>query len=236
MEILKNLFGKSNKWDQHKLVSEIRKWQDSKSLPLESSLPSSFYLSTEFWDSAKRIYTFTYKDKKEHAISLWSIYKQIVVTDVTRGSASKVTTQDRIQVKFDPIKGKQEYTMRVMVNGEQKERRTVKVSDIKKVQQNKELRFLFNIHTHPPHNIEGMLLQNEYSYFSQTDLNTLLTGSAPAIGLITDKVIFVFKTRNTPKEHGLGENEHPTREYNRDVLKLVEYEADFVKKLFVRKV
>lgn len=233
MEFLKSLFKSSPTWDQHKLIQAVRSWQDTNYMPLWSALPPQFTLSQEFWEKIMQIHRYTEQDGKEHAISVWSIYKQIIITDITRGSESKVTTNDRVQVKFEVIKGKQAYTRLVFVNGKEYERTTIQVDKMPRNQKEAEMRYLFNVHTHPPHKVANMVeTKTYYSYFSQTDINSLMTSSAVMTGLVTDKLTFLIKTRNTPQGHGLKEGEHPNEDYIRDTLRIAEYEADFTSKLF----
>lgn len=233
MDFLKSLFKSSPNWDQYKLFQAVRSWQDSKYFPLWSALPPQFILSYEFWEKAAQIKRYTEEDGRERAISVWSIYKQIVITEIVRGSESKVTTNDRIQVKFEAIKGKQAYTRFVYVNGKENERITIPVDKMPRNQKEAELRYLFNVHTHPPHKVANIVeSKTYYSYFSQTDINSLLNSSAIMTGLITDKVTFLIKTRQTPKDHGLKQGEHPDEAYIRDKLRIAEYEADFTEKIF----
>jgi hypothetical protein len=214
----------------------MRSWQDSKYMPLWSTLPKQFRLSDDFWEKVMQIHRYTEQDGKEHAISVWSIYKQIIITEITRGSESAVTTNDHIQVKFEAIKGKQAFTRFLYVNDKERERATIPFEKMPRNPKEAEMRYLFNVHTHPPHRVSNMIeSKTYYSYFSQTDINSLLTTTAVVTGLVTDKITFLFKTRNTPKEHGLGVGVHPDEAYIRDILRIAEYEADFQDKIFILK-
>lgn len=235
MDFLKKLFEPSKTWDQYKLIKMMRQWQDTGDFPLWSGLPESFILSSDFWQKALEIYRYTEQDQKEHAISLWSIYNQIIITDVTRGDENAVTTNDRVEVRFELIKGKTSYLRRLLINGKEKEKTIIPYEKLPKTQKDAEMRYLFNVHTHPPHKVSNLLESKMfYSYFSATDLNSLLSGKAVATGMISDKVTFLFKTRSTPKELGLPAGQHPDAAYIRDVLKIAEYEADFHEKRFRR--
>lgn len=233
LKFLKNIFqpNKNTVWDEYTLVKNMRKWQDSSYYPLKSSLPDVITFSDKFWNQATSIYKYTYKDGLEHAFSAWSIYKQVFYTKVQRGTKTKVTTQDRVQVKFDSYKAGK-YIMRIFVNGDEVEKRTLDQSQIKNNQADSELRFLFNLHTHPHHE-NPMTEEPHYSYYSRTDINSFFSSKAAMTGLITDKISLLFKTRETPKEHGLGQSQ-PTNKYLYSNLHLAEYLADFDRKRFYR--
>lgn len=194
---IKNLFipsGKMKSQDFYYLKDKIGYWRKSGSYPDYYQLPALISFPTKFWNRIKDVHRYTLGDKHERAVSVWWADGEYVLTENIRGSVSRVNIpKQSVSVRYEPIGGKRGYFRKIIeANGKvySKDTEYLKSPGKKKV----EVRFLFNMHTHPPNKSSDNLSNPKYSFFSMTDIKSFVKGSAAVTGLVTDKMWLLFKT------------------------------------------
>jgi hypothetical protein len=106
-----------------------------------------------------------------------------------RGTHTQVTANHTLQVKYQVPANKKNYQRSIILDGKLISKQPVKP---KKLPNQTEMGFLFNVHSHPIHvNAFG---EKTYSFFSDTDIRTLIESEAIISGLVTDRFWLVCKT------------------------------------------
>lgn len=203
MGLLNDLFGgmfsSSNtvrKVPIYTLRKQIVQWTKYKSYPTYYELPPAIQFPSEFWTRVKEIHRHTTGDKHERAITVWWADGEFVLTDSVRGKQQEVLIpKQKISVKYQPQKGTKWVRRIITVNGKVYSKNSVLTEDLRKIKQI-EVQFLFNMHTHPPH--ESAEKGTYYSFFSEVDVRSFLTSNAFMTGLVTDKLWLMAKTNLTP--------------------------------------
>ncbi len=169
----------------------LKKWREAKRFPPKSGWPTNIQMSGSAWDSIRKLYLLTNQDNHEYETSMFFADGDTYMTQPYRGTTNSVSAKHSIQVRFVPDQGRKVYNKLVEIDGRVVDKDVVKPEKLPKKTQ---LGFLFNIHTHPRHvNMAG---QVTYSFFSDTDIRSLLSSDAIISGLITDSFWLVGKTDN----------------------------------------
>ncbi len=198
---LTNLFSFSNKVQTESMFSlrsKIINWTNSRVYPAYYELPAGISFSPEFWNRVNEIYRHTQSDGHERAVSVFWADDDFVLTESVRGDTSQVNIPGQtVQVAYKKT-GSQQFAEKVVsVNGTVYSSKSVEWRSVprdKKI----EVLFLFNMHTHPPHNaMSGSNSTSLYSYFSLTDINSFLQSNAVLTGMISDKLWLLAKTNET---------------------------------------
>jgi len=170
----------------YSLREKIFSWQDTLHYPSSEGLPAGISFPSEFWSRVNDIQRFTREDGFERAITVWWADGEFVVADYVRGDKKKVTIpKQEIQVEYKKITSSR-YEKVVTLAGKVYSRRSVQPTEVAR-KKSIQVKFLFNMHTHPPH-------ENEYAMFSATDIRSFLSSRSALTGLITDKLWLLFKT------------------------------------------
>ncbi len=201
---LSSLFGSSDKIPTthfYQLRKKLLYWNETGKYSSFATLPPAISFSSDFWERVKEIYRHTTKDGYERAITVWWADGEFVLTESIRGGKSKVNIpKQKISVSYKPTHDRQ-YAERVIeVSGKVYSKRRILWKNVKKGKKI-EVQYLFNMHTHPPHEVgDGSSKSKEYSFFSKTDIDSFLKSSAAITGLITDRLWLLVKSSDSPKK------------------------------------
>ncbi|MEI6462151.1 MAG: hypothetical protein WCO33_00590 [bacterium] len=167
--------------------------------------PDKSYLDDYTWEQIKRLYKWTSEDMHEYEVSLFNIDSDIIFSPIDRGNYQKVISSHSAEVKYLPDNKTHTYLKHMYSDHELVRKRLIKVEELPK---QIVVKYLFNFHTHPQYNQQDLMqLQMKtpqmdqerfYSFFSGTDVNTLLSNGNYCIGLITDRVWILCKTVRSP--------------------------------------
>lgn len=167
----------------------LKKWRDAKRYPPLSVWPREISLDSKAWDGIQRVYNLTRMDGHEYETAFFFVDGDTFLTTPMRGSRDQVTASHSLQVKYEVDQKKRVYYRNVIIDNRVVAKSTIKPTQLNA---NTQVGYLFNIHTHPQH--LNSFEQTTYSFFSDTDIRTLLGSSALISGLVTDRFWLVGKT------------------------------------------
>ncbi|GAB4162664.1 MAG: hypothetical protein Fur003_5580 [Candidatus Dojkabacteria bacterium] len=205
----------------YRLYTNLRKLQDQRTYPYDYQLPDKIFFTPEFWKQVITLYKATRSDEHERAISVFWADGDLIFSSVVRGTTSSVTPSNQVDVKYDYSRYKGYLTKRVYVDGD-----IVIEKDIyyKNVPKKIEVKYLFNMHTHPPHQYEN---GTYYSFFSLQDIKSLLGSGAVITGMIGDKLWLLIRTVKSPSDTGTITEPEINMESLYERLHIVTYYGDF---------
>lgn len=197
LDSIKNIFwgdkgGSSMSFYQ--LYSKLREWKAKKVYPYDYELPEAISFPPEFWKEVIKLYKYTRGDKLERAISVFWADGDLIFSSVVKGNEKSVTPSNNVRVSYTPSRNEGYYTKEVFVDNKQTLKREIYKT---KVPQQIEVKYLFNMHTHPPHENGETTF---YTFFSLQDIKSLLSSNAIITGMIGDKLWLLFRTYKTPAQ------------------------------------
>jgi hypothetical protein len=157
-------------------------------LPSSKAYPDEITLTSTIWRELKQLVKFTQKYNYEHAVGIYSIGNDIFITPPHRGTKHNVQINDKISLQYEH-KTRDWYTEIVKLNGKVHAEKEIKYKDIPK---QPKIEFLFTVHSHP---LENPDKKEIHSFFSPTDLNSLLLRMNLCLGLVTRKLWLVCQTK-----------------------------------------
>lgn len=167
----------------------LQKWRQAKRYPTAGSWPNEITLDRRAWDGIERLYNLTQMDGHEYETSFFYLDGETYLSTPLRGTTNEVRAQHSLQVNYQIDQAKRVYYRNVVLDGKLINKTVVTPESIKKPTQ---VGFLFNIHSHPEH--VNFAQQVTYSFFSDTDIRSLLASDALVSGLVTDSFWLVVKT------------------------------------------
>ncbi len=172
----------------------LQKWKKFNKVPPASGWPSEISLGKDFWDGVIRLYKYTASNNHEYETSFFFVDGKTISTPPLKGEKSSVTSKHQLNVKYVP-KDKYYYEKQIIIDGKILQKESVRINRLpKKI----DLGFLFNVHSHPAHYLDqGGQRIKTYSFFSATDINSLIHSSSILSGLVTDEFWLVCKTDKT---------------------------------------
>lgn len=177
------------------LVKIIRSTNRTGEFIQKDDWPEKIDLHNHVWANILKLYTYTSTDSTEYELSFFYIGDDVVVSKPITGGEHRVSAHHSLEVNYQEEKGK--YVRSVFLDEVVVD---VSVVDEVPVEQEEETGFLFNIHSHPIHlNYEG---ERVYTFFSPTDIRTLLNSKYLLTGLITDELWIACKTDQSISEIG----------------------------------
>lgn len=204
------------------LSKSVGSFPDNISVPNDSR--SGLFSSTNiFWEKIEQLRKYTdstaERFSKEHQGSTgWEYEMMMVFVDdkfyysaiSTSRDYTQVTSKHSIQIEPDFDSKNLVLVDKVLVDGKQVGSLTYKGNtEIENREQkvksgNYNMGFVCHFHSHPQVQVNG-LNKRIYTFFSPTDINSLLYGSTPLMGLVTDRVWLLVKPENnnfapTPQE------------------------------------
>jgi hypothetical protein len=175
----------------------LKKWKEFDKYPPKSGWPKQITLDSDAWDGIQRLYNLTQMDNYEYESSFFYVEGDTFITTPQRGTRENVTANHSLQVKYEVNKKRKLYYRNVIIDGKTVSKTAVKPEKLPK---KTDIGFLFNIHTHPEHvNYND---QVTYSFFSDTDIRSLLASSAMVTGLVTDSFWLAAKTDSVISQIG----------------------------------
>ncbi|MDA9865583.1 hypothetical protein N9C96_02795, partial [bacterium] len=175
----------------------LKKWKEFNKFPPLSGWPKEITLDTQAWSGIQRLYNLTQMDNFEYESSFFYVEGETFITTPKRGTRENVTADHSLQVKYEVNKKRKLYYQNVIIDGKVVSKKGIRPD---KLPQKTDIGFLFNIHTHPEHvNYNN---QVTYSFFSDTDIRSLIGSSAIVTGLVTDSFWLVAKTDNVISQIG----------------------------------
>lgn len=175
----------------------LKKWRQAKRYPPASAWPKTIELDTKAWEGIKKLYTLTQMDNFEYETSFFYVGGETFQTTPLRGTRDHVSSSHSLQVKYDVDQKRRVYIQNIVLDGKVVSREVIKPE---KLDNNIQAGYLFNIHTHPEHiNQHG---QQTYSFFSDTDIRTLLASDSLVSGLVTNVFWLVVKNDNAISQIG----------------------------------
>ena len=174
--------------DYYKFFNFLQTYSRISHAPKFLLWPGEITLNSQTWDYIRRIYGFTFHDGYEYAQTLYFADSDIVATKIQRGYRDYVYINQRVELKYKPVPGKDEYEKQILIDSSIVMK--YKISSAKIPRQH-EVGTLFSIHTHP---IQEYGNRKFYSFFSDRDINSLLSGNYLCVGLVTDKLWLACKS------------------------------------------
>lgn len=195
MNLLKKLFGSedSNNMTFYQLYQKLRGWNDNKTFPYDYELPDSISFPPEFWKRIIELYKATKSDGNERAISVFWADGDLVLSSIVKGDNRSVKPNNKVRISYIPSRHQGYLTKEVYVDEKKYMSKDVYH---KRAPKSIEIKYLFNMHTHPPHNMTDG--STYYSFFSLQDLKSLIGSNAVITGMIGDKLWLLVRTNKTP--------------------------------------
>ncbi|WKZ31271.1 MAG: hypothetical protein QY318_00655 [Candidatus Dojkabacteria bacterium] len=231
-QFLKNIFSSNsaNVMTFYQLYQKMRAWNKSGTFPYEFELPDVISFPEDFWKKVIELYKLTKSDGNERAISVFWADGELVLSSVVRGDSRSVKPNNKIRVSYVQSKHQGYLTKEVYVDEKKYMSKDVYH---KRAPKEIEIKYLFNMHTHPPHNMQDG--STFYSFFSLQDLRSLLGSNAVITGMIGDKLWLLFRTVKTPQLPADFEEREISVETLGSRLELGVYSGDFNGKLYRHK-
>jgi len=209
----------------YSLYNKLVEWENKKIFPYEYELPQSILFPSEFSTKVINLYKLTRKDGLERSVSIYYVDGNLVFSSVTTGNTRFVRSNSNIKVEYKRSRNPEYYTKIIYVDNSIYSKRDIYY---KRVPKSIEIKYLFNMHTHPPHKQDNLYY---YSFFSATDIKSLLNTKAIMTGLITDKLIFAIRTKDSLHDSSNLSDSDITKESLTNKYKFVIYEGDFKSRL-----
>jgi hypothetical protein len=178
----------------YKLYNKLKDWKKAKVYPFTYNLPKSISFPSDFWKRIIKIQKQTLADGNERAMSIYWADGELVVSPINTGNSRSVTSSGNISVKYSPHPTRKGYFRKeVILNSS-----TYKKVDVyeKKVPEEIDVSYLFNMHTHPRHEDSNGV--GYYNFFSAQDIKSFINSNVSVTGLITDKLWILMRTNKTP--------------------------------------
>jgi hypothetical protein len=217
---------RKEKMSFYKLYSKLKEWNNTRSLPYDYELPDEITFDSDFWSRVIKLYKATRADGYERAISVFWADGDLILSSVVKGTKKSVRPNNKVKVTYKPSRHKGYYKKIVYLDDKKYSEKDVYH---KRVPKKIEVKYLFNMHTHPPHTrVDG---GTYYSFFSLQDLKSLIGSNAVITGMISDKLWILIRTNQTPtvlnnfKESEISEKSLEER------LNIAVYSGEFKQKL-----
>lgn len=170
-------------------VEFIKKWNKFGKYPPRTAWPVDVSLDRRVWDTVTQLHRYTDSSGYEYESSLFYIERETIISKPLRGNKDNVHAHHSLQVKYVPDNPNNRYERQIILDS-----RIIQKDYFVPTQIPKQIDsgFLFNMHTHPTHlNNTG---EKVYTFFSPTDINSLLKINSLLTGLITDEFWLACKT------------------------------------------
>lgn len=209
----------------YRLYSNLSKWNESGIFPYESELPETITFPDDFHRRLDKLRQETLHDGLERGISIFWLDGDLVVSSVIIGDNKSVTINNNIRVNYLPTSKPDYFDKVVYVDDKVYSKERIYY---KKIPKSVDLKYLFNLHTHPPH---GDKTNPYYSFFSLQDLKSLLASGAIITGMIGSKIWLLVRTKKTPRELNNFEESEITEQSLINRLNIAVYHGEFYQKL-----
>lgn len=182
-------------------VEFIKKWNKYGKYPPRTAWPTEVILDRRLWENIISLHKYTDSTGYEYESSLFYIEREVIISKPLKGNKDNVHAHHSLQVKYMPDNRNYRYERHIILDS-----RVIQKDYFApdRVPKQVDSGFLFNTHTHPTHlNNTG---EKVYTFFSPTDINSLLKINSLLTGLITDEFWLACKTDQViSKIGGVGE-------------------------------
>lgn len=178
-------------------VEFIKKWNKFGKYPPRTAWPMEVILDRRLWEDITRLHRYTDSTGYEYESSLFYIERETIISKPLKGNKDNVHAHHSLQVKYIPDNTNYRYERHIILDS-----RVIQKDYFAPDQVPKQIDsgFLFNMHTHPTHlNNTG---EKVYTFFSPTDINSLLKINTLLTGLITDEFWLACKTERVISKIG----------------------------------
>jgi hypothetical protein len=177
---------------QAEFIEFLSKWKTAGRYPENSVLPKTITFGPEFWRVVRSAESETKKNKVEYGFSIFAVGEKLFFSKLQKGYSDKITTTHRILIKHKQTDSKT-VERKIEIDS-----RIVAMEKIRTGEAAKSPRidFLFNLHTHPEHQVMG---KTQYGFYSETDIATFAGNDLAVIGLVTDRLWLILKTTGSIK-------------------------------------
>lgn len=209
------------------LYKKICYWSENNVFPNSYELKPNLSLPEDFWKKIAELSRLTRADGHERSISVFWAEDDWVVTSTIRGSEKAVTSGGSVLVRYVPTTRREYFRKEILVDDKLYSKKEVYYKNMpKKI----EVKYLFNLHTHPVHKYQNSD-QEYYGFFSLQDLISQLKTNAVLSGLVTDKLWLIFRTNQSPSVLNNYEESEISVDSLKEKIKLVVYEGEFGRKM-----
>ncbi len=160
-------------------------------LPEAGLYPKLLSIDSIVWSEIEKLKKFTYQYNYEHSITIFDIDGHQIATPAKKGTKESVVSLYKISMRYK-VKVRDWYEKQVFINGKLASKFQVKKKDIPSKSQ---IISLFHIHSHPVRERNG---KEYYNFFSQVDMNSLISSSSLCMGLVTDEFLLACKSQEMP--------------------------------------
>ncbi len=210
----------------YKLYTNLVKWQKEGRYPYDYELPQAISLDSDFHNKIIQLYKLTLNDGLERAVSVYWADGELVLSEVIKGTESYVKTNSNIKISYRQSRHTGYLTKEIFVDN-----KLYSTKDVyhKNVPEKIELKYLFNMHTHPRHESNDSYY---YGIFSAQDIKSLVGTQSTITGLIRDNFTLLFKTNKSIRDTSNLEDKEITLQSLTDKFGFVVYTGKFKGKLY----
>lgn len=192
------------------LFQKLSQYKETGKYPSRSFWPKEIILPTLVTSNASKMSKWTKEDGFEYETSVFDVDQEIIATPLFKGTKMNVRASHKVGVKYyskDKKYGKKD----IIIDNKLASSKDILISQFPR---KPAVNFVFSIHSHPIHlNANG---QETYSFFSEVDMNSLISNKNLMMGLACDTLWLACKTDKTINV--IGEN-------GREMLYQVSHEA-----------
>lgn len=211
----------------YKLYTNLVKWNKERRLPYDYELPQVISLDSDFHRKIIKLYKETLNDGLERAVSVFWADGELVLSKVIKGSERAVTTNSNIKISYTKSIHKDYLKKEIFVDNSLYSSKDIYY---KNIPDKIDLKYLFNMHTHPKHvNHDGSYY---YGIFSAQDIRSLINSNAIISGLIRDDFLLIFKTKKSITNADKLEDNQITLHSLTDKYGFIVYQGQFKGKLY----
>ena len=163
----------------------------------------------------------------ERAVSVYWADGELVLSKVIKGTEDSVTTNSNIKISYTQSIHKGYLKKEIFVDNSLYSTRDVYY---KNVPEKIDLRYLFNMHTHPKHSLSDGT--HYYGIFSAQDIRSLVDSNSTISGLIRDDFTLIFKTNKSITNANNLEDKDITLQTLTNKYGFVVYQGQFKGKLY----
>lgn len=186
-----NLFSTNSSWDFHTFLKEVEKSSKTNIPPSLNQWPQIISLTTDIWNRLLKIKKYTGIENRERSASFFWADGDVVTSEYIRGDENSVKVSHSAQLKYNPTTNNNYFEKQIIVDGKIVKKYTI---ELNKIPQEPKIIPVFNVHTHPKNNSEDKAF---YNFFSNTDINALMSSKSICSGLLIDQFWLIGKSERT---------------------------------------
>lgn len=162
----------------------LSNWNKAGRFPGRDVWPATITFGTKFWSRISRLASLTKQDNHEYESTFFYVNDNVNSTEPVKGNEYNVQVSHKIDLDYDPRSTRLE----ILVDNRRIDSLNVRADRLK----DQHIGFLTHMHTHP-HDTSSSGAKF-YSFFSDADLNSLLSSNMFMTGLVIDRLWLCCKT------------------------------------------